>query len=209
MTLAPTGEVVAGFENTNKIRRYDDALQRVLAAAKPAAMARWRRNAGAEAMTRLADGRWLVIAEGPRSHGGQSKAVVFDRVPSEAAAIATRFTYDPEGKGAVTDATTLRNGRVVIVHRRFRLPFGFTSTIAIADPGQIAPDARWTSKTIATIDSAPLSDNYEGVAIDLDAVCRCIWMISDDNQSKWQSNLLLKLRLPNDARPTQTQKKRR
>lgn len=209
ITLTPLGDVVAGFENTNKVRRYDGALTRELAAAKPTAMARWRGNAGAEAMTRLGDGRWLAIAEGPRAHGGQSKAVVFDRVPSDAAAVATRFAYDPQGKGAVTDAATLRDGRVVIVHRRFRLPFGFTSTIALADPGRIAPGARWTSKTIGVIDAAPLSDNFEGVAIDPDAACGCIWMISDDNQSSWQSTILLKLRLPGVSRVARAQKKRR
>ena len=211
VALAPNGDVVAGFENTNTIRRYDAALTRELAAAKPAAMGRWPGNAGAEAMTRLADGRWLVIAEGPRARAGRGRAVVFDRVPSDPAARESRFDYDHQDKGAVTDAATLRDGRVIIVHRRFRLPFGFTSTIAIADPAEIAAGKPWTARTIGVIDSAPLSDNFEGIAIDPDPACGCVWMISDDNQSSWQQTILLKLRLPPLPMPRESraQKRRR
>ncbi len=211
VAIAPNGDVVAGFENTNMLRRYDAALTRELGAAKPAAMKHWPGNLGAEAMTRLADGRWLVIAEGPRSGMGRSRAVLFDRVPSDPDARQTRFDYDSEGKGAVTDVATLRDGRVVIVHRRFRLPFGFTSTIAIADPRRISGEHNWTSETIGVIDRAPLSDNFEGIAIDPDPACGCIWTISDDNQSNWQSTILLKLRLPplNLTGESQAQKRRR
>lgn len=211
VAIAPDGDVIAGFENTNKLRRYDAALTRVLGAAKPTAMADWPGNAGPEAMTRLLDGRWLVIAEGPRSGKGRSHAVVFDRVPSDPAARQTRFDYDSEGKGAVTDVATLRDGRVIIVHRRFRLPFGFTSTIAIADPRRISTQHDWSSETIGVIDRAPLSDNFEGIAIDPDPACGCVWVISDDNFSSWQSTILLKLRLPplKPAGESQAQKRRR
>jgi len=152
-----------------------------------------------------------VIAEGPRSGTGPSEAVLFDRVPSDSAARETRFNYDSEGKGAVTDVTALRDGRVVIVHRRFRLPFGFTSTIAIADPQRISGEHDWTSQAVGVIDRAPLSDNFEGIAIDPDPACGCVWTISDDNHSSWQSTILLKLRLPppNPAGESQAQKRRR
>ncbi len=211
IAIAPNGDVVAGFENTNKLRRYDAALTHGLGAAKPTAMADWSGNAGPEAMTRLADGRWLVVAEGPRSGTGRSHAVVFDRVPSDPAARQTRFDYDSQGKGAVTDIATLRDGRVVIVHRRFRLPFGFSTTIAIADPRRISGEHSWTSQAVGTIDRAPLSDNFEGIAIDPDPVCDCVWIVSDDNRSSWQQSLLLKLRLPplNPTGESQAQKRRR
>ncbi len=215
LAQTPGGDFVVGFENTSKLRRYDRALSRELAAAKHDEMARWPGNAGAEAMTRLGDGRWLVIAEGPKARTGRSQALVFDRVPSDPAARATRFVYDGEGKGAVTDAVTLPDGRVLILHRRFRPPFGFASTIGLADPRAIAADGRWTSTTIGTIDAAPLSDNFEGIALDPDAACGCVWMISDDNFSNWQSNILLKLRLPtalrgeSQGRESRAQKKRR
>ena len=63
--LVAGGELWVAFENA----QYDLALPAApicatVAAARPAPMRRWRGNAGAEAMVRLADGRFLVFSEG-------------------------------------------------------------------------------------------------------------------------------------------------
>jgi len=198
MTVAPDGEVWLGFEHGEQIWRYDRGLHRALARRAPPEMKGWGTNSGAEAMVRLGDGRFLVLAEMKASKSGKTKAVMFLGDPTLPRPRSIRFAYDSQSKGRVTDMAPLADGRVLILHRTISVTGGFASTLAVADPSEIKRGKRWRSRSLGVIERPRVSENFEGLAIEpdigphtgRDAV---IWIVSDDNMSGWQRTLLLRL----------------
>lgn len=190
-----SGTLWAGFENFNQIERFAAGGQRAHRA--PPEMRRWSRNSGPETMVRLADGRFLVIAEG-RGRGGEAEhaGLIFARDPVEPqAASAFRFAappgYDP------VDATQLPDGRVLILLRRveYALPARFDTAIAIADPRAIRPDEPWQARIIQRLTGGVFADNFEGIAFvprSDDPARGSLWLISDDNFSAFQRSLLVR-----------------
>ena len=157
----------------------------------------WSSNGGPEAFVRLADGRFLVLAEmrdGWFSSGGP--ALLFPSDPVEGAQ-PVRFRYDAPPGTQPTDMAQLPDGRVLILHREVVLgvPPRFAATIVLADPKQIRAGQVWSGKVIARIASPLPSDNFEGLAIEpLAHGGARVWVISDDNQISFQRTILLKLR---------------
>jgi len=98
--------------------------------------------------------------------------------------------------GSVSDAVALPDGRIAILHRSVSLIDGFSATLAIADPAEIAPGRAWTARMLGELAPPLLADNFEGLAVDPDPACRCVWIISDDNKAVWQRTLLVRVRLP-------------
>ncbi len=165
----------------------------------PDSMKLWGTNSGPEAMTRLQDGRFLVISEG-KKRGGHP-AVIFAGDP----------VVDPKGMEFSfagidgfnpTDMAQLPDGRVLILFRRpvWPLPARFAGRIAIADPSEIEGGKAWFAREVAKLPSHLLSDNFEGLAIEpLGNGTVTVWMISDDNSSPLQRTLLWKLSVDPDA----------
>lgn len=192
------GRLWAAYEHSNQIWRFSRGLTRSDGHVAPAAMRRWNANGGAEAMVRLTDGRFLVMSEtsGARGGGGTA-ALLFPTDPvaaPEAAPI--RFAYDADGRGRVTDAAQLPDGRILLLHRDLSLIDGFVSTLAVADVDEIGSGGIWRSRTIATFRPPLVTENFEGLAVEDSAEGAVIWMISDDNLSKWQRTLLLRMVMP-------------
>ena len=190
-----TGALWAGFENHNLIERF--AADGTRTARAPAQMARWSRNSGAETMERLADGRFVLIAEGPeRGSNTAHRALLFPGDPVEKdAPLAFRFLappdYDP------VDATQLADGRVLILLRRveYALPARFDTAIAMADPGRIRAGETWQGQILARLGGPLLGENFEGIAVlpDPDDPAReQVWLIADDNFSIFQRSLLVR-----------------
>ena len=73
-----------------RIVRYRRRDWRAEAAAQPAAMRSWRGNSGAEAMVRLADGRFLVFAEGRDEGALIATSPLFAGDPARSGARAAR-----------------------------------------------------------------------------------------------------------------------
>ena len=198
MTVAPDGEVWLGFEHGEQIWRYDRGLHRALARRAPGEMKEWGTNSGAEAMVRLGNGRFIVLAEMKASKSGKTKGLVFLGDPTREDTRSIRFAYDSEGKGRVTDMALLPDGRVLILHRALSVTGGFASTLAVAHPGEIKRGKRWRSRSLGVLAPPLVNENFEGLAIEpgtgpatgRDAV---IWIVSDDNMSGWQRTLLLRL----------------
>ena len=175
-----------GYENHNAIRRLGpQGVSRVI---RPPAMRGWGQNSGAEAMARLADGRFIVLSEA----GGEGLLFPGDPVAGQAP---LRFRFAAPGDYRPTDMAVLPDGRVLVLLRalRWHLP-PFASMLALADPAQIRAGRRWGMQPLATISSAPLRENYEGIAVAprRDGAID-IWLISDDNRSALQSTMLLRL----------------
>lgn len=189
-----SGALWAAFEKYNLIERFDpDGSGRH---ARPPAMKSWSQNSGPETMTRLNDGRFLVIAEAAR-RGGPSghPALLFAEDPVGGGTplsfrLALDEDYDP------VDATQLPDGRVLILlrHVDYTIPSKF-SAIALADPALIRAGKPWPSAIIQHLPAPALAENFEGIAFIADRAnpqSGAVWLIADDNFSAFQRSLLLR-----------------
>ncbi len=184
-----------GFEHTNAIWKYRTAFSVVSGSSYPPLMHDWPDNGGAEAMTRLADGRFLVFSESAGDDPRGFAAILFLGDPTEAPDAAIPFFYDPQGKGKPTDAVQLPDGRILILHRKLSIWEGFRSSIAIADIRGIEKDTVLHSQTIAEIAPPNIAENFEGMTLEREGQEWMLWMISDNNQNHYQRTLLVKYRI--------------
>lgn len=194
-----TGTLWAGFEYDNLIVRT--AANGTCRISAPPEMADWSANSGPETMERLADGRFLVIAEGP-DEGSDTlhTALLYPGDPVEGGKpLVSRYAapadYDP------VDAAQLPDGRVLILLRRVRysIPAQFDTAIALADPGEIREGAVWQARIIERLEGGIFADNFEGIAYVPsagDPMRGDVWVITDDNFSIFQRSLLVKFDWP-------------
>jgi hypothetical protein len=190
-----SGRLWGSYERSNYIERYDSEL-RPAGRVGPAEMRDWPSNRGAESIVRLADGRFIVLAEGsPRWFDDALPALLFPGDPVEGAKPAP-FRFVPPDGYAPVDMAELPDGRVLILLRAIRwgLPPRFEGKLVVADPADIRRGKRWRWREIAHLAPPLPMDNYEGLAIGPDEGGRLVlWVISDDNRSMFQRTLLLKL----------------
>lgn len=198
---AATGDPRTGvrwfaYEEVNLIRRVapgDAAGESV----RPPAMRDWPENGGPEAMVRLADGRFIVLAEdAPLLSTGAHAGLLFPSDPV-AGARPIEFSFRPPIGYDPSDMAALPDGRVAILLRTLDLPFPpfFKTMLTIADPADIAPGREWRWRKLADLDGSVPRENYEGLAISPAADGATLWVISDDNFSRLQRTLLLELNL--------------
>ncbi len=198
-----SGQIWIGYEGANAIDRLDRKLhgaKRVM----PPQMRGWSENSGPEAMVRLANGKFIVLAEGSRSLGKSDfPGVLFAGDPVEGAGAQTFRFAAPSGYRPV-DMTQIPDGRVLVLVRKIHwgLPPRFTAKLLVADPADIGAGKLWQGRVIASFTPPVPSDNYEGLA----AVPRAdgaldLWMISDDNLASFQQTLLLRMRWAPGNRP--------
>ena len=189
-----TGRRWVAVETSNAIRRFD-AAGRPKGAIRPRSMRNWPANQGSEAMVRLADGRFIVLAEGsPGSNPSYSAGRLFGGDPVEEAE-ADSFLFPRQGRYRPTDMALLPDGRVLILQRSIALglpPFG--ALLAIADPATIKRGQPWPWQVLAPLAPPLPRENYEALAITPAPEGGVhLWIMSDDNQAGLQRTLLLKL----------------
>jgi hypothetical protein len=191
-----TGRIWIGWEGRNAISRLAPDLRQE-ARVRPAAMRHWDKNGGPEAMVRLADGRFLVLAEGftgwfeDREH----EAVLFRGDPTRPRQ-PLRFRLSSAAEFSPTDMAQLPDGRVLILMRRlvWPFPYRFVGRIELADPKAIRAGQVWRSRTVAYLSSTLPVDNFEGIVAEPKADGRvAVWIISDDNTAVTQRTLLWKM----------------
>lgn len=188
-----TGKAWVALEGLNQVWRLDAALTRIESRArlpKP----RWPINSGPEAMARLADRRTLIFSEDGGDDPRGREALLFGGDPAVPGAKAIRFIYDAEGKGLVSDAAPLPDGRVLLVHRRLGFSPVFTTILATIDPADIRAGVVLRSRTIGRVPE-PLAENYEGAAVEIRGGRTYLWLVSDDNFNGWQRTLLMQFEL--------------
>jgi len=188
------GAAWVGLERTNQLWRFDDDLMHLEARYAPAAMRDWPRGRGPEAMAQLADGRIIILAEGGREDPRRNHGVMLARYPGAGSGPATPFFYDSQGKGAVSDAAPLPDGRILILHRKVGWNPVFTTIVAVADPDDIKPNAVLRSRTIGVVPRG-LADNFEGAAVTVENDQTWLWLVADNNFQSWQRSLLLQFEL--------------
>jgi len=181
-----SGRYWLGYENFHAIVRFTAAHEpdgvRVIEGTID-----WPANQGAEAMLRLADGRFMVLPEG----GEEGLLYPSDPVTGARAA---RFVFRrPAESYAATDLAQLPDGRLLLLMRNtvFAMP-PFDSLLAIG-PSPRAGET-WAPRVALRLDAAIPSDNYEGLATrEMEDGRVAVWVISDDNLSVMQRTLLARL----------------
>ena len=199
------GHAWAGYERDNGIWRFDANFLRRQGAVHPRAMKRWPDNGGPEAMARLPDGRFVVISEEahvpPRWWRGSNPArlrtrdaLIFAGDPV-ASGPPSRFAYVVHGRYDVSDAAALPGGDLLVLERRFRLPFRWSAMVTRVVARDVRPGGIARSSVLATLDAPLIHDNFEGLAVTHEGAATILWLVSDDNQMFPQRTLLLKFRL--------------
>ena len=204
-----SGKLWVALEGLNEVWRIDTKLTRIESRAK-LPKPDWPANRGPEAMVRLAGGRTMVFSEDADDDSRGRAAWLFEGDPAMPGTKATRFFYDSEGKGLVSDAAPLPDGRILLVHRKLGLSPVFTTILAIADPADVRVGAIIRSRTTGRV-PVPLAENYEGAAVEVRGGRTFLWLASDDNFNSWQRSLLAEFELvglpPRRASRTQDSKK--
>ncbi len=151
----------------------------------------WPVNSGAEAMQRLADGRFLVMAE------GAGEATLYPSDPVEGGDPIEFAWVNPAPGFVVTDLAQLPDGRLLLLMRDLAWASPpFASLIAVADLPDIASDEPWSPQVTLRFEGVIPRENYEGMALRERADGHIdVWVIADDNISFQQRTLLVKLLL--------------
>jgi hypothetical protein len=191
-----TGTLWIGFESRNAICRIAINAQGGTRFANPRFMAHWDVTSGAEAMVRLRDGRFLVFQEKPDTDSSAVEVLGYTADPVRQPNRMTVMRLGIEYDFLPVDAAELPDGRLLLLARRFRLPFEFTSRLYLVDPIAWRDDATFRAREVMRIDRPRMADNYEGIAIDPAGGRVMIWLVSDDNFLGAQRSLLLQLELP-------------
>ena len=194
-----TGKTWVALEGVNQIWRLDADLTTIESRRK-LPEPRWPKNSGPEAMARLTDGRTVVFSEDADDDPRGREALIYTGDPAAPGPAPIRFFYDSRGKGLVSDAAPLPDGRILLVHRRLGFDPVFTTIIAIVDSADIRKDAVVKSRTIGRVPT-PLAENYEGAAVSVEGGKTWLWLVADDNFNMWQRSLLLQFELV-DLPPT-------
>jgi len=198
-----TGTLWSAYEGYNVIQR--DRVDGSTAHRAPPEMRGWSANSGPEAMVRLGDGSFIILAEGPDNTGGPGRpGLLFAGDPIEDEAPIEFHLATPPGYSPV-DAAALPDGSVLILLRRVQInvPADFDAAILRADPRDIEPGGVWSGEVIANLDGPIYGENFEGIAFvgdrnteGSDAGSGAIYIISDDNLSMFQRSLLVRLDWP-------------
>ncbi len=192
-SLAVDGaQLWVGYEQAKSVWRYDRRSFAVRGSAKPAAMKRWNANHGAEAMVRLADGRFLVFNEGK---GGDSEALLFAGDPAVAGTPVLRLRYRPPAGYRITDAALLPDGRLMLLNRSVGLFTGFTARLTVAALPRLREGALIAGDEAAAFEGGVTRDNLEALSVTREGGRTILWLASDDNYNKLQRTLLLKFAL--------------
>lgn len=179
------------FERRHRVWIYPDRLDGPARPLDiPADLTELGGNDGIEAMAMLADGRWLLIAEGAE-----------DRPDSPAwigrAGEWRPLRYRRHGLFRPTGAAILPDGDILVVERRYTLVGGPALRLVRIAAEQLRQGAAVSGEALALIEPPLAVDNFESIAIRRRADGRSIALIlADDNFNPLQSTLLLTLLLP-------------
>ncbi|QZH76296.1 MAG: esterase-like activity of phytase family protein [Erythrobacter sp.] len=182
-----SGDYWLGFEGRHAVISYSADGTR-LALREPTEWVGWPENSGAEAMARLADGRFLVLPEGRRQgllHPG-------DPTHGEPA---LQFAFTLPGDYAATDLAPLPDGRVLVLLRRVTWAYPpFSAALGVADPAGLKQGDTLVVEQVLDLDALLPRENYEGLAVEETADgSLTVWIIADDNLASFQRTLLARL----------------
>lgn len=193
-----TGALWIGYESRNVICRIAEPAAGGSIAVAPRSMEHWASTSGPEAMVRRRDGSFLIFQEKPLGLGSAGDVMAFSKDPTVKGFKSTLMQYRPPSGFLPVDAAELPDGRLLVLSRRFALPFQFTSRISLVPLDRVAPGKEMKGPIIARIDDPRIADNFEGLSVERLDDRLILWLVSDDNFMKAQRTILLRLewRLP-------------
>jgi hypothetical protein len=180
------------FERRNIVARHVLADWRSDAAESPPSMENWDANRGAEAMVRLPDGRFLLVAEG---EGRVSDALLFLGDPAVEGTRAVPMRYKPPAGFRATDAAMLPDGRILFLNRRLSWLGGFPAILTVAHLPEPRRNRTIEGEEVARLRSPFPVDNMEALSVTREEGRTIVWMASDDNYNPLQRTLILKFAL--------------
>ncbi|WP_421991096.1 esterase-like activity of phytase family protein [Roseococcus sp.] len=186
----PNGDWLVGMERTHRILRYRDLAGPSQPFDAPPGLEAAPRNGGLEALTLLADGRLLAVAEGLAGSDPESRAAWIGTFQG-ARPIWQRTEYRPAPGLEPTDAAALPQGGALMLERRFSLFGGFSARLAHLPAAALAGAAPLTAETWLELPPDAPAENWEGVATVRHGGRTLVALISDDNQNPFQRTLLL------------------
>lgn len=197
-TLAK-GMLLVGFERNHRIGRFpvvDGIIQNPVGYLKlPPEAKRMRTNKGFEAVAVLHGGAYKgsVIAFSERFPDNVNQHAGWLWIKGEP----QRIGFDDIGEFEVTDATSLPDGTLLVLERRFRWTEGVKMRIRRFPAREVKPGAVMQGETLIEASLAQEIDNMEGLAVHRSARGETVLtLISDDNYNHFlQRTLLLQFTL--------------
>ena len=190
----PNGDWLVSFERAHRVWRYPagtDGLRGLPAPfPTPKAIAHAPANGGVEALTPLADGRILMLAQGLKRHDGARAGWLVGEGGIDALGYRTAPNFLP------TDAATLPNGDVLVLSRHYSVLGGARARLERVPAEAIKAGTTLRGKLVARFQHPLTVDNFEGVAVAQDEDgATLVYIVSDDNFNFFQRTLLLLFRL--------------
>jgi hypothetical protein len=195
-----SGAFWVGFEHRSGICRVASRGQGGTQFRAPPQMKDWYLSKGPEAIVRLRTGGFLVFQEQAKDWTGISQLLYFDRDPVLKGAKVIKMGYRPPTGYLPVDAAQLPDGRLLVLNRRFSLPFNFSNRLSIVEFSRPRAGLVLSGPIVARIDGEGIADNYEGLAVDNDGEDLTIWLVSDNNFLSIQRSLLLRFIWPGAAK---------
>ena len=198
LALAPDGSFLVAFEHIHRLWRYrappDTFSSPATPVSLPSEVFLAPRNGGLEAVSVLPDGRIFAIAEEFENPDGSLKAWLVDD------ARFAELSYRADSGFSVADSAALKNGDVIVLERRFRLPIRFSTRLTLVKAEQIRPGAILRGEELLRLEAPLYTENFEGVAVMENDAGTLIFLVSDDNHFWLQRTLLLQFLLPKTKR---------
>jgi hypothetical protein len=184
----PDGTWLVAYERWHRIRAHRptlDAPGRFVDA--PADLARAPGNAGLEALAVLADGRWLLLAEGMAVPDGRGLRGGWIGRPGAWRPI----VYRPAPGMEPVDAAALPDGGALVLERSFSFLAGFGGRLVRLPATALAAPIIEPAEVLLRIEPPLPVDNFEGVATAVIGGRTLVALVSDDNQHALQRTWLL------------------
>lgn len=191
--LARDGEdYFVAFEGAHRIWRYS-AAQGPAAAGEPTHALPGLRglpsNGGLEALTVLRPGVLLALSEDGRTPEGDLQGWLIDGEQHDEVSFVTQGRFKP------TDLAVLPSGDLLVLERSFSGLGGFGARLSVIDRATVVPGERLAGREIARFRAPLVVDNFEGLAVVEVGGRTLVFIVSDDNFSAFQRNLLLMFEL--------------
>lgn len=196
------GAWLVAFENRHRIWRYPPSPDAFAVPPQPLSvpdeLSRAPSNGGVESMTRLPDGRLLLLTEEFRNADGSLKGWLISEEGMAGVSYLASDGFSP------TDVAALPGGDVLLLERRFWLISGVAIRLRCITNDQLRPGARLIGRELASLKMPLVIDNFEGLAVrEAPDGGLLLYLISDDNFNFFQQTLLLQFRLDDPRRGKQ------
>ncbi|WP_428667749.1 esterase-like activity of phytase family protein [Reyranella sp.] len=191
MAHMPDGSWLVSFERDHRIWRYPTLDGTPVAINLPEDFSRQPLNGGVEALTALPDGRIVAISE---EHTLTPKLLVgwIGQPEAEGRYSWQTFQYAKIPDFNPTALAPLPDGGFVMLERAFDMVHGVRIRVMRFDEAELKPGATINARELARLASPLAVDNLEGIAATKGTRGETLlWLISDDNFSSLQRDLLL------------------